>query len=94
MEALEAQVLDPAIVEAAMEAALTALRADPTTAPASMATARQDLAALDGRVARLTQAVKLGTAVLPSLVKEPETVQRRRGLLAARVQGAEAPIPP
>ena len=89
LAALESSVLDPAIVEAALDAALDSLAAT-RAAAAPAADVRAALADADAQLARLAEAVRLGGGSLLVLVREIATVTRRRDALAAALAPAPA----
>jgi hypothetical protein len=77
LDAIEAEVLHPDVVSAAIREALDELRRPQTLATGQEAALKEELRTLDGQVTNLTGAVKLGGS-LPALVAELQTVERRR----------------
>ena len=91
LDTLDSHVLNPEVIRRAVDKVLTALSAPPppTVDPA---TRRAALAALDIQLARPTEAVSLSGDSLPGLIREMQSVQRRRETLAAQEAPAPAPV--
>jgi hypothetical protein len=77
IDAIEASVLHPDVVSAAIREALDELRRPQALDAGQGAALKEELRTLAGQVANLTSAVKLG-GPLPALVAELQTVERRR----------------
>src|SRR5262249_52141573 len=84
LQTLESSVLNPKIVERMILLAIADLERPTQDDPISRSKdLRGELAKLDSQLIRLTEAIKVGTGAVPLLVKELETVQRRRDAVTA-----------
>ena len=90
LAAVDASVLDPVIVEAALASALAQVTA-PAAPGLSAAERRAALAACDDQLARLAEACGLATGPLPALVQQMTQVHQQREALAAT---GTPPAPP
>jgi hypothetical protein len=77
LDAIEEEVLCPDVIDTALREALDVLRRPAVAHPEHEATLKEELRGLEGQLANLTRAVKLGGA-LPSLVAELQAIERRR----------------
>jgi hypothetical protein len=77
------KALRPAVVKAIIAGVFEQL--DPVTTTANVDGLKKDLRALDSKIARLTEAVAIGTERIPTLVERLRVVERKRRDLLARL---------
>jgi site-specific DNA recombinase len=85
LAALESSVLNPTVVEHAIQSAMAQIANRATATPDRTVPLADQLATVDDQLARLTEAVTLGAGAIPTLVGEMKALQRRRDALAAEL---------
>ena len=86
LEALEEELLDPAVIGRTIEKAVAELQRDDTGVCAHGEALRRELATLDNQLGRLTEAIVLGGDSLPRLVEEMRRQEARRAVLEAEIE--------
>ena len=91
LEALEEDLLDPAVIARTIEKAMAELQRDQDGSTARTAALKKELATVEAKINRVTQAIELGTSAstVPALVMKLEALEARRATLPAELGEAE-----
>lgn len=87
LETLEAELLHPGVIARTIEKAVAELRRDETGSSVRAETLRRDLATVETKLGRLTQAIVLGGELSP-LVAEMQRLDARKAALRADLDAA------